>query len=1589
MAPIGGGKRKRGDRNFSGDGRDDGQRPSPHRPGNLPLGQQSQNSQGQYNQNSNYAQRGGPRRSSRGGRGGSGQQSPMDNPRPPPLSSRIVNVTATHPSPPISSSKTQESEISKSKLPNDSIHKPATKAHEEAVPFALTFFDHLTDERMQQWKDSGRDSVLDVTESDHGRSLLAEIFDEIIRSVTSTRVDPTEAGLLVKEIITQQNCKHGNQDNLSRPMIDLSSLFLDCLSVAFEAFNTTTHLLPMLLATSIPAEQLRLELDVQLLEKLGLIRSTFGRVGIRQTTNLLYRQSNYNLLREETEGYSKLVTELFTMSSSDAGSGENVQEAFERVKGMIGAFDLDVGRVLDVTLDVFAAVLVKQNRFFVKYLRASSWWPQEQPSWQSSASLGLSSLPQWALPAPDQPSPKDSDENQMHRTREERDRLFWHKAREIGMRAWFELGASRPASDTSASERLENGDSVTIDSVSEKKVVREDDPRTNRTKANDDWSRITGTIAPSGNDIAAQVLGFKLRFYSSSARDPQDTLPVNLIYLAALLIKIGFISLRDLYPHLWPQDDIMPEIRQQKAKEKTDREKLNRPGGGALNALAAAGALADDTLPPPPRHRDTDKARDSASRREGSSKPESQTEKNTDVTSSEDQAELPEPSDQKVQLLKSLLCIGAIPEALFVLGRYPWLPEAFPELIEYIHRILHYSLKELFERLSPSHSNLDALESEKVVDDQSVLGKGQLKLHDAPPRRTMRWAQLDKSDTGDGIDYKFYWDDWANNVPICRTVDDVFTLCSTLLNFSGVKIGQDAELLTKLARIGAHSLDTDTSDENRKRWIALSKRLLVPAISLTKNSPGAVSEVYELLRHFPIETRYSLYSEWFLGQVSRMPEIQAAFELAKAETKDVLKRISKTTIRPMARALAKIALSSPGIVFQVAINQIEAYNNLIETVVECARYFTYLGYDVLIWSIMNALQGRGRNRTKSAGMTVSAWLSAIALFSGKVFKRYSIMNVVPMLRYVIHQLRRHNSTDLVILEEITTSMAGITSDLNLNESQILAMAGGELLRAQTLLQLGDKRHETKITSRRLLRALVESGLVGPLVILVAQERQSCVYNVPEDNADTKLLGNVFDEVNRILAQLLDLLRSNLSTQVFDENVPSVDSLINEFGIDSSVAFWISRQSLSAAMQSKDIESLPKRLEGPKKEDSSQSRLGLIEAAQISKSPDVEMADPKPLTTDSGETAVSSITATSSTSPWHPTLQEVGDKIRSILPEDSWKLIGRSFFVTFWTLTLKDMNVPLASYEEEIKKQNSKIDAINSDRTDISISGAQKKEREKKVLTDLQDRLRMEQKEHITAHAQSRARLQKEKEHWFGTSSGEWNQQNALLIQCCFFPRLIMSPADSLYAFRIFKYLHSSGTKNFNTKNFLDQFFDKKLMGMIAGCTSKEAENLGRWLGEILRDLGRWHSDKVIFEKEAYGTKKDLPGFAKELESGTAASWYTYEDYRRSLYDWHMTLTAALRSCLNGGDYMRERNAMNILKSIGHSFPVVNWMGNALIGCVEKLTKLDKRPDTKTAAMFILGPLKRKEAKGWVLPQAFSVVSQHSSSPSERNLLQVA
>lgn len=100
---------------------------------------------------------------------------------------------------------------------------------------------------------------------------------------------------------------------------------------------------------------------------------------------LSYKQNKFNLLREQSEGYSKLAAEL----TSSLGFGHSpatgrptepysVIEArarivWEKVNSLIGYFDLDPARVLDMILDVLSIHLVTHYTFFLALLSFSPW----------------------------------------------------------------------------------------------------------------------------------------------------------------------------------------------------------------------------------------------------------------------------------------------------------------------------------------------------------------------------------------------------------------------------------------------------------------------------------------------------------------------------------------------------------------------------------------------------------------------------------------------------------------------------------------------------------------------------------------------------------------------------------------------------------------------------------------------------------------------------------------------------------------------------------------------------------------------------------------------------------------------------------------------------------------------------------------------------------------------------------------------------------------------------------------------------------------------------------------------------------------
>lgn len=1464
------------------------------------------------------------------------------------------------------------------------------KPQEPPAPYA---YEYMTDEIVENWQESGKEAMQVAAGKDDGLA-ASEVVQELVRAGLDMRLDAAQAGEAIKDLIA------GSKD-----ASETESLFLDTISLLDDADTKNPALIRLVTATAIDPDSIRQELDVPLLTSLGLVRSTFERMRARKTTNQLYRQANFNLLREETEGYAKLLTDYYNAATESAHSddAEMAKDAYHRIMALVGAFDLDVGRVLDITIDISASLLVKSFRFFVKFYRRSSWWPQkvvlDDVKFEDQQ---FGALPSWALPESGKWATTEQDRAELAELRLTRDLAFWERVRDVGMDAFFELGARKIIDFDNALPLLENEVQPQHDAKGNE--INADQRK--RINENRKYMRETRTLPPPGNPDAAQLLGFKLRFYASPARDADDILPENLIYLAALLIKIGFISMRDLYSHLYPLDEDMPAERERLEAEKAEKERKERPGGG-MNALLAAGALADDTIPA------VRGLRSDAARSGGSSpKPDKKDE--------EAQEQLPPPTNQKILLLKALLAIGALPDALFILGKFPWLAEVDTSIPSYLLRIVRKMLSKLAIDTRPMQDRTELQDTKHQLANTTASSDGSLTLASRHKTRTRRWLGLDEPDDGEGVEHLHYYQDWDDNIPICQTVEDVFLLCNTFLGYLGVKIGKDTLVITTLLRLAKRSLTEDQSDGNRARWLELMKRTLVPALSLTKHNPAVAQEVWELLKLFPITTRYNVYAEWFTGKTSRTSDMKVALDRNKAEAKDVLRRITNESGKKQARSLAKVSFASPGVVVMTFINQLESYSNMIPGLVESVRYFSLLSFDVLTWCLINALSGQGRNRMQADGMLTSSWLQALSLFVASLFTRYPIINPSPILQYIAYELRNGDSTDLQLIDSVLAEMAGIKSEMNFNETQVLGMTGGELLQSQIVQQLSDQRHTKKTSAKRLMKALSEPGLVGQILISIAQERQMYPHREAAKDMPLKVLGNNLDMIQQVFAQYLDVLRTNLSPSDFEGAVPDVVSLIKDFGLEPGTAFAICRIGILYRMAEVDTARKEQKLGRKERERSKSQNLSdtaMKEAAaaveetekqvenetlaeqgvpavkvedtangevadqdkdlQMQDAADASQTKEEPAPAPAPTPQPSAFAATNGdAAPWHPVLAPIMERMSDVKSELASR-VSIPFYVTFWTLAPQDVIVPMEVYQAEMEKLQAQAKQIGGDRTDMSTRGLQERERKRKAVTDVADKLRAEMNDRITGsrgYSQVKMWLNTQKKHWFSllTDKSDKVARHVSLLQDCFLPRAMMSALDAHYCLQIIKVMHNNATPGFSTLHLLGELFHKqRLSGIISQCTAREAENFGRFLYEILKFLAHWHSKQEIYEKEALGSQGQLHGFAKSVDATTGApkELLNYEDFRRQMSNWHNALTWALRWCFNSGDYMQIRNSIVLLRTVVPVFPALLHQGNTLTEIVRTLSETESRNDLKLAALSLRGPLKNRE-KNWVKPQDF-------------------
>ena len=107
------------------------------------------------------------------------------------------------------------------------------------------------------------------------------------------------------------------------------------------------------------------KLEEPTLNQIGLIDSKdfinkFTRINTKS-----YEQTKFNLLREESEGYSELITFLFDINELKIKLEQNeIETILKKIVKIIGYFNLDSYRVLDIAIEVF-----KYSPFNINYIK--------------------------------------------------------------------------------------------------------------------------------------------------------------------------------------------------------------------------------------------------------------------------------------------------------------------------------------------------------------------------------------------------------------------------------------------------------------------------------------------------------------------------------------------------------------------------------------------------------------------------------------------------------------------------------------------------------------------------------------------------------------------------------------------------------------------------------------------------------------------------------------------------------------------------------------------------------------------------------------------------------------------------------------------------------------------------------------------------------------------------------------------------------------------------------------------------------------------------------------------------------------------
>jgi THO complex subunit 2 len=205
--------------------------------------------------------------------------------------------------------------------------------------------------------------------------------------------------------------------------------------------------------------------------------------------------------------------------------------------------------------------------------------------------------------------------------------------------------------------------------------------------------------------------------------------------------------------------------------------RVRREMGGSGNALTQSGALKDDDSP------------------STSANASGQGAGATNMTS-EEIDNLPR---QRVMLCESLLAIGHLPPAMFMLSKWPVMAQSSELVSDLLLRVVQYSLEPAYQTIARSEG------------DAKRGPNYRMHFPFAVPEPTLTTISPEPAPT-EKKRFVFFYNGWQENIQRWHRIDEVVAKVTPFAKFVGPQGARNVAVLVWLCRIGVAHQQTDVSN---------------------------------------------------------------------------------------------------------------------------------------------------------------------------------------------------------------------------------------------------------------------------------------------------------------------------------------------------------------------------------------------------------------------------------------------------------------------------------------------------------------------------------------------------------------------------------------------------------------------------------------------------------------------------------------------------------------------------------------------------------------------------------------------------------